>query len=88
MPTLRSSMNLGRAVTFDLDFRSVGRLHDAALGVDLPAYAELGGRLAWNVSDHLALTLSGANLLHDRHVEYSGGDAVPRRVLAGVEWRP
>lgn len=86
--TLRSSMNLGRAVTFDFDFRSVGRLHDAALGVDVPAYAELGGRLAWNVSDHLALTLSGANLLHDRHVEYSGGDAVPRRVLAGVEWRP
>ena len=82
--TMRSSMNLGPAVTFDLDFRAVGRLK----GADVPAYAELGGRLAWNVSDHLTLSLSGANLLHDRHVEYAGGDAISRKVLAGVEWRP
>jgi len=32
--------------------------------------------------------VSGANLLHDRHVEYAGGDAISRKVLAGVEWRP
>ena len=55
---------------------------------DVPSYAELGGRLAWNVSDKVALTLSGSNLLHDRHVEYPGGDAIARKVLVGVEWRP
>jgi len=82
--TLRSSMDLGRAVTFDLDFRAVGRLKGAAV----PAYAELGGRLAWAVSDHLTLSVTGANLLHDRHVEYAGGDAISRKVLAGLEWRP
>lgn len=82
--TLRSSMNLGRAVTLDLDMRSVGRLPHT----EVPAYTELGGRLAWSVSDHLTLSLSGANLLHRRHVEYPGADALPRKVLVGVEWRP
>ena len=77
-------MDLGEAVTFDLDFRAVGKLR----GTDVPAYAELGGRLAWNVSDHLALTVSGANLLHAHHVEYPGADAIQRKVLVGLEWRP
>ena len=82
--TLRSSMNLGRSVMLDLDFREVG-----ALGQDVvPAYAELGGRLAWNVSNQVSLTLSGANLLHAHHVEYPGGDAIPRTVLAGFQWHP
>ena len=82
--TLRSSMNLGRAVNFDLEFRALGRLHHA----DVPAYAELAGRVAWNVSDRVALTLTGANLLHAHHVEYPGGDAMPRKVLLGVQWQP
>ena len=82
--TLRSSMNLGRSVMLDLDFRAVGELGPNIV----PAYAELGGRLAWNVSDRLSLTLSGANLLHAHHVEYPGGDAMPRTVLAGFQWRP
>ena len=82
--TLRSSMDLGSAVKFDLDFRSVGRLRNGGV----PAYAELGGRLAWNVSSHLTLSVSGTNLLHERHVEYPGGDAISRKVLAGVQWRP
>ncbi|HEX6785192.1 MAG TPA: TonB-dependent receptor [Sphingomicrobium sp.] len=81
--TLRSSMNLGKSVTFDLDFRALGQLHHG----DVPAYAELGGRLAWSVSDQLTLTLAGENLLHAHHVEYPGGDAIPRKVLAGLQWR-
>lgn len=82
--TMRSSMDLGRGLMLDLDLRSVGRLSQA----NIPAYTELGGRLAWNVSDRLALTLSGANLLHARHVEYAGGDEISRKVLAGLQWRP
>jgi len=82
--TLRSSMNLGPSVTFDLNLRAVAALQGAAV----PAYAELGGQLAWKASDHLSLTLSGANLLHARHVEYAGGDEISRKVLAGLQWRP
>jgi iron complex outermembrane receptor protein len=81
---LQSSMNVGQSVKFDLHFRAVGRLR----GVNVPAYNELGGRVAWDVADHLTLSLSGFNLLHARHVEYSGGDAIPRKVLVGLEWRP
>ena len=82
--TLRSSMDLGDALMLDLDFRAVGRLRNGGV----PAYAELGGRLAWNVSDRLTLSLSGANLLHRRHVEYPGGDDISRKLLLGLEWRP
>ena len=82
--TLQSSMNLGRSVTFDLNFRAVGHLEDS----NVPAYAELGGQLAWNASSHLQLSLSGANLLHSRHVEYPDGDAIERKILVGLEWRP
>ncbi|HEV8407510.1 MAG TPA: TonB-dependent receptor, partial [Sphingomicrobium sp.] len=82
--TLRSSMNLGRSVALDLNFRAVGHLVDS----DVSPYAELGGRLAWSVSDHLQLSLSGSNLLHSQHVEYPGGDAIERRVLVGLEWHP
>lgn len=82
--TLRSAMNLGRAVTLDLDLRAYGRLDGGAV----PAYAELGGRLAWNVSDRLSLSLIGANLLHARHIEYVGGDEIPRKILVGLQWRP
>ncbi len=82
--TLQSSMNLGRSLTFDLNFRAVGRLEEA----DVPAYAELGGRLAWNVSNNLQLALSGSNLLHAHHVEYYQGDAIERKVLVGLAWHP
>ena len=81
--TLRSSMNLGEAVTLDLDYRAVGKLRRTSV----PAYAELGGRLAWNVSRHLALTVSAANLLHAHHVEFPDGDAIQRKILVGLEWR-
>jgi hypothetical protein len=77
-------MDLGRSVMLDLDLRAVGHLADS----DVPAYAELGGRVAWNVSSHFQLSLSGANLLHAQHVEYPGGDEIERKVLVGVEWRP
>jgi iron complex outermembrane receptor protein len=86
--TLRSSMNIGRSVVFDLDFRAVGALGTGKIATGgVPAYAELAGRLAWTVSNHLELVLSGANLLHERHVEYPSGDAIPRKVMVGLQWR-
>jgi iron complex outermembrane receptor protein len=79
--TLRSSMNLGSAVTLDFDFRAVGALS----GATVPAYRELGGKLAWQVSPAVTLSVMGSNLLHDRHQEYPGGDLMQRRVMAGLE---
>lgn len=81
--TFQSSMDLGRSVMLDINLRAVGHL----AGANVPAYAELGGRLAWNMSDGLQLTLSGTNLLHAHHVEYPLGDAIARRILVGLEWR-
>ncbi len=79
---LRSSMNLGREVTLDLDLRAVGALPDPAV----PGFQELGGRLAWQPRRGLTLSLVGTNLLHERHQEYPGGDLIPRRIMAGVEF--
>ena len=81
--TFQSSMDLGHSLMLDLDFRAVGALAHA----DIPAYAELDGRLAWSISDNLQLTISGANLLHAHHVEYPEGDLIPRKVLVGLQWR-
>jgi iron complex outermembrane receptor protein len=80
--TMQSSMDFG-SITLDLNLRSVARLE----GGGVPAYTELGGRLGWSISDHFELTLSGENLLRARHVEYPGGDEIPRRVLVGLQWR-
>jgi iron complex outermembrane receptor protein len=80
---LRSSMDLGSHLTLDADFRAVGALP----GTTVRAYQELGGRLAWTPLPKITLSVSGFNLLHRSHQEYPGGDLIPRRVLAGVEFR-
>ena len=81
--TLRSSMTPLPGLTVDMNLRAVGALRDATV----PAYRELGGRLAWQATPAMALSLSAANLLHKRHQEYPGGDLIPRRVMGGVEVR-
>ena len=78
--SIRSSMNLGAKVTLDADLRYVGALPDP----HVPSYVELGGRLAWNVTDRVQLSLAGLNLLHDHHQERPAAfaNAVPRSVFA------
>jgi iron complex outermembrane receptor protein len=78
---LRSSFNPLNDVTFDVSFRAYGALR----GTPIEDYRELDGRLAWQVTPAIALSLSGSNLLHDRHQEYAGGDFIPRRVMGGLE---
>ena len=80
---LRSSLNPVTDVTFDVEFRAYGPLHAESI----KAYRELDSRLAWQVSRAITVSLSGTNLLHDRHQEYPGGDFIPRRVLGGLELR-
>ncbi|THD78015.1 MAG: TonB-dependent receptor [Phenylobacterium sp.] len=79
---LKSSMDLGPAVTWDAQLRYVSALPDPAL----PAYTELNTRVGWRVSPKLELSLSGFNLLHARHVELPGASAVPRTVFAELRW--
>ena len=81
--TVRSSMNPLPAVTLDVDARAVGPLR----GSTVRAYRELDGRVAWQVTQAIGLSLSGTNLLHDRHQEYPGGDSISRRIMGGVELR-
>ncbi|MBO0749623.1 MAG: TonB-dependent receptor [Porphyrobacter sp.] len=82
---LRSSMNPLTHVTFDLDLRAVGKLRDTTTPV--PAYRELGGRLAWQATRRVTLSVSGTNLLHARHLEYPSSDFIPRRIMGGLELR-
>ena len=83
--TLRSAMNLGSGVTIDAELRHVGPFPSP----HLPAYLELDGRLGWNVSSRVTLSVHGSNLLHHYHQEYPGtaGDLIPRQVSAGAQWR-
>jgi iron complex outermembrane receptor protein len=49
----------------------------------------LNSRFGWRLSPRVEVSLSGFNLLHDRHQEFPGpaAEAVPRSLLAGVQWR-
>jgi len=83
---VNSSMDLGRRMTLDLDFRHVGALPSPAL----PAYTEANARLAWRASRTLDLSITGTNLLHARHLEApvaNGGEEIPRSVYAGARWK-
>jgi iron complex outermembrane receptor protein len=81
--SLRSSMNVGRAFTLDADLRYAGQLPDPHVA----SFVELNGRIGWRISETVTLSLSGFNLLHDHHMEFPGADAVPRSMMAGLQWR-
>ncbi len=82
--SIRSSMQLGRSVSFEAALRYVGALPDP----HVPSYVELSSRIGWDVTDRVQLSLSGFNLLHDRHQEYPApASAVPRSVLAQLRLR-
>jgi iron complex outermembrane recepter protein len=78
---LSSSMNLPGGIELDLAGRAVAALPGTAVG----GYRELDARVAWPMSASATISISGTNLLHDRHLEYPGSDFVPRRVLAGIQ---
>jgi iron complex outermembrane receptor protein len=81
--SLKSSMDFGRNVSFEMFLRHVGELPLPATD----AYYELSARLAWRLRS-LDLSVSGFNLLHDRHLEYAApsGAEITRSVLAEVRW--
>jgi iron complex outermembrane receptor protein len=83
--TLRSSMNFGRGVEWEADFRYVGTLPDPHVA----SYIELNSSVGWQMTDSVRLSLSGFNLLHNRHFEFppSEASAVPRSYSVGLQWR-
>ena len=82
---LRSSVDLTAALTWEADLRYVGPLPNPSVR----AYGELNSRLAWHVSRRWDLALSGANLLHAHHAEYTvpPSDVISRSVLLSTEVR-
>jgi iron complex outermembrane receptor protein len=84
---LRSSMQWPHAVTFDTAIYYVD-----GLPVDgIPSYLRLDARLGWRMTDGLSMSLTGTNLLQDRHTEFLSFAAVPeeipRTVYAKLTWR-
>jgi len=78
---LRSSINAPARIQLDATLRAVGPLPSPYV----PAYREMDLRLARPFSRKVVLQLTGTNLLHARHLEYPGGDFIPRRVMAGLD---
>lgn len=84
--SLRSTVRLTDDIAWDADLRYVGKLPNPAV----PSYAELDSRLAWTISPTLEISLSGSNLLHARHVEFSASplvNEVERSFYFETRWR-
>ncbi|HUN25932.1 MAG TPA: TonB-dependent receptor [Steroidobacteraceae bacterium] len=83
--SLRSLLNLTPDLTLDADLRYVGSLPDPLV----PAYTDLNARIGWRISSHWQLALSGFNLLHPHHEEFTEppSDLVVRSVLLSVTLR-
>ena len=83
--SLRSSMNLTDVLTLDGDLRYVGVLPDP----HVPQYFEFNARLGWKVSDRLEISLSGFNLLHPQHEEFTAdaSDEIKRSFFLETRWK-
>jgi iron complex outermembrane recepter protein len=84
--SLRSSIDIGPSVTWDAFLRYVGKLPNPAV----PDYAELNMRLGWRVTPQLELSLSGFNLIHAHHQEFSEAGTtteIPRSFLVDARLR-
>jgi iron complex outermembrane receptor protein len=70
--SVRSSMELPHELSLDADLRFVDslRVDNGGVAAAVPAYYELGLRLAWRVSKNLELSVVGQNLLHREHAEF------------------
>lgn len=70
---LRNQAQLTDRLELDVNLRAVGEL------LNTDAYVEADARLGWRVTDQVELSISGRNLLEDRHVET--GDPLRRRAF-------
>jgi iron complex outermembrane receptor protein len=86
---LRSQVNLPLHLQWNAAANFVGSL--PALAV--PSYTRLDSNMTWQAGERFSISLVGQNLLHDRHLEYTGPDSsvqsdlIKRSVYAKVTWR-
>ncbi len=91
--SLRSSLDLPHGVSLDAHLRYVDslRVNSSGVPINVPAYAELDVRLAWQVDDRVEVSLTGQNLLHQRHQEYilsnSPREDIRQSFYGKVAWR-
>ena len=76
--SVRSSMDLPKGGSLDLQLRRVGALPAPAS----PAYTELNGRFAWALSEALEVAVVGTNLLHAHHSEF--GDSISNVQIGAI----
>ncbi|MEQ1517380.1 MAG: TonB-dependent receptor, partial [Usitatibacteraceae bacterium] len=70
--SIRSSMTFNQRRQFDIFLRYVSELRGSGPSeVRIPAYTELDVRYAWRLSNGLALSVGGQNLLKRRHAEFT-----------------
>jgi iron complex outermembrane recepter protein len=81
---LRSAMDFG-PFSFDADLRYIGILPNPVV----PAYVEMNARLAWRIAPMTEIGISGFNLLHAHHQEWTvpSADEIPRMVFLDVRQR-
>ncbi len=82
---LRSTLEIAENLTVDAQLR----FQSALPNPHVPSYVELNARAGLMFAPHLALSLSGFNLLHASHQEYPApADAIPRSVFLDLRWSP
>jgi iron complex outermembrane receptor protein len=84
---IHSLMNLTKHIELDAWLRGVSDLTLASAPV--PGFVTLDLRLALNVSRNLAVSVTGQNLLRDRHPEFGSPAArneIERAVLGRIDW--
>ena len=83
---LRSSLAPLAGLQIDSAFRFVG----AIANQQLPGYGELDLRVAWQPKRSLEFSVTGQNLLHDRHAEFGSPatrQEIGRSVYGKIVWR-
>ena len=81
--TLRSSLDLPRDTSLDVDVRHVGALPAPRV----PAYTAVNVRLAWRVRPNVELSVVGENVFDRGHVEFgspASASVIPRAVFFKV----
>jgi iron complex outermembrane receptor protein len=85
--SVRSTMDLPHDLSLDAALRFVDslRVDNGGTAATIPAYYELGVRLAWRVSKNLELSVVGQNLLHKSHPEFGvpgpGNEEIQRTIF-------
>jgi iron complex outermembrane recepter protein len=91
--SIRTALNLPHRTEFTAALRWVDTLHtnDGPTPGTVPSYFELNTRIAWHVNSRMELSLSGENLLHNRHPEYGFPDParveIERTAYGKLVWR-